>query len=154
MIDDKILLQVRHRHYHNPNPKIFIFLRRQAKILSDISRRTTSPTRKNTCRAKKTTNNHHQHAKSQLPTDPNMVAGKRVSPQDCARIRAYIDDTTNPRSNAEIANLMGVSTRTIERLRLNFELFDAPYPPRTAKVGRPMNLNEAQQAVRTSTLSF
>jgi transposase len=79
-----------------------------------------------------------------------MVAGKRVSPQDCARIRAYIDDTTNPRSNAEIANLMGVSTRTIERLRLNFELFDAPYPPRTAKVGRPMNLNEAQQAVRIS----
>jgi len=76
-----------------------------------------------------------------------MVAGKRVSPQDTARIRAYIEDTANPRSNREIALLIGVSTRTIERLRLNFELFDAPYPPPSAKIGRPMNLNEAQQAV-------
>ena len=76
-----------------------------------------------------------------------MVAGKRVSPQDTARIRAYLEDTANPRSNREIANLMGVATRTIERLRLNFELFDAPYPPPSAKVGRPCNLNEAQQAV-------
>ena len=82
-----------------------------------------------------------------------MVAGKRVSPQDTARIRAYIDDTANPRSNREIGLLMGVSTRTIERLRLNFELFDAPYPPPSAKLGRPATLSEAQQAVSLTTLS-
>jgi len=76
-----------------------------------------------------------------------MVAGKRVSPQDTARIRAYIEDTANPLTNAEIANLIGVSTRTIERLRLNFEQYDAPYPPPSAKLGRPTTLTEAQQVV-------
>jgi hypothetical protein len=73
-------------------------------------------------------------SKSQLLAGLNMVAGKRVSPQHTARIRACIEDTTNPRSNAEIANLIGVSARTIERLRLNFELFDAPYPPPRGKL--------------------
>jgi hypothetical protein len=81
------------------------------------------------------------------PPTSRMVAGKRVCPQDTARIRAYIEDTANPRSNREIALLMGVSARTIERLRLNFQLFDAPYPPLSVKIGRPTTLNEAQQAV-------
>jgi len=77
-----------------------------------------------------------------------MVAGKRLSPQDTARIRAYLNDTAHPRTGTEIANLIGVSTRTIERLRLNFDLFDAPYPPPSARLGRPPTLNAAQQAVR------
>jgi hypothetical protein len=31
---------------------------------------------------------------------------------------------------------------------LNFELFDAPYPSPSAKLGRPSTLSEAQQAVQ------
>ena len=77
-----------------------------------------------------------------------MVAGKRVSPEKTARIRVYIEDTANPLTNAAIANLMGVSTWTIERLRLNFELYDASYPPTSVKLGRPTTLTEAQQAAR------
>jgi hypothetical protein len=120
------------------------------KFLSDIfsTQKDLNDTRKNTCRAKKTTSNHLDHHSQTTKPTSKMVAGKRVSPQDTARIRAYIDDTANPRSNREIGLLMGVSTRTIERLRLNFELFDAPYPPPSAKLGRPATLSEAQQAVR------
>jgi transposase len=77
-----------------------------------------------------------------------MVAGKRVSSQDTARIRAYTEDTTNPLNNREIADLMGVSTWTIEHLRQNFEQYDAPYPHASAELGRPTTLSEAQQAVR------
>lgn len=76
-----------------------------------------------------------------------MVAGKRIAPADTARIRAYIEDAENPRTNGDIATLMGVSKRTVERLRLNFELFDAPYPPPSVKLGRPTILTEAQQGV-------
>jgi hypothetical protein len=100
-----------------------------------------------------TYDNQHQHHNKILDQntkrspDFEMVAGKRVSPEKTARIRAYIEDTTNPLTNAAIANLMGVSTRTIERLRLNFELYDGPYPPTSVKLGRPTTLTEAQQAV-------
>lgn len=77
-----------------------------------------------------------------------MVAGKRLSPQDTTRIRAYLNDTVHPRTSGEIATIIGVSTRTIERLKLNFDLFNAPYPPVTVRLGRPPTLTEAQQAVR------
>ena len=76
-----------------------------------------------------------------------MAPGKRVSPQDTTRIRAYLEDTHAPLSVGVIAGLMGVSKRTIERLKLNFELFDAPYPPPSARVGRPPILTEDQQGV-------
>lgn len=56
MIDDRILLRGRNRHQPNPNPIQYISSR-QAKIPSHISRKTTPTTRKNTCRAKQTTNN-------------------------------------------------------------------------------------------------
>lgn len=76
-----------------------------------------------------------------------MVAGRRVGHRETARIRAYLEDTTNPLGIGQIAEIMGVSRRTIERLRLNFELFDAPYPPTTVKLGRPPTLTEEQQGV-------
>jgi hypothetical protein len=73
-----------------------------------------------------------------------MAPGKRVPPTDTARIRSYLQDS---HSIASIASLMNLSRRTIERLKLNFELFDAPYPPPSAKVGRPPILTEEQQGV-------
>lgn len=83
----------------------------------------------------------------QSPATVNMVAGRRVGHRETARIRAYLEDTTNPLGIGQIAEIMGVSRRTIERLRLNFELFDAPYPPTTVKLGRPPTLTEEQQGV-------
>jgi hypothetical protein len=76
-----------------------------------------------------------------------MPPGKRVSVRDTARIRSYLEDTETPLSVGAIADLMGPSRRTIERLKLNFELFNAPYPPPSAKVGRPPILTDDQQGV-------
>jgi transposase len=76
-----------------------------------------------------------------------MTPGKRVSVQDTARIRSYLEDTEHPLSVGAIADLMGLSRRTIERLKLNFELFNAPYPPPSARVGRPPILTGDQQGV-------
>jgi hypothetical protein len=66
---------------------------------------------------------------------------------DTARIRSYLDDTKSPLSVGAIADFMSLSKRTIERLKLNFELFNAPYPLPSAKVGRPPILTEDQQGV-------
>ena len=44
-----------------------------------------------------------------------------------------------------IALEMGVDKKTIERMRLSFELFGTPYPPPFAKIGRPRALTTAEE---------
>jgi hypothetical protein len=75
-----------------------------------------------------------------------MPAGKRIEPHEAAIIRRYLEETSL--TTQAIANKMPpLSKRTIDRLRLNFELFDAPYPPPCAIIGRPKKLTYEQELV-------
>ena len=71
--------------------------------------------------------------------------GNRLPLQTCNRIRAFLDDESQ--SAASIAVTMGVSKRTIERMRLSYELFNSPYPPPVRRGGRPSALTAAQKDV-------
>ncbi|KAK6443154.1 hypothetical protein LTR95_000671 [Oleoguttula sp. CCFEE 5521] len=46
---------------------------------------------------------------------------------------------------AHIARELSLSKRTVERLRLSFELFNQPYPPVLKRLGRPPALNAEQE---------
>nr|OQO32594.1 hypothetical protein B0A51_00158 [Rachicladosporium sp. CCFEE 5018] len=48
---------------------------------------------------------------------------------------------------AHIARELSLSKRTVERLRLSFELFNQPYPPVLKRLGRPPALNSEQEKV-------
>ncbi|OQO08761.1 hypothetical protein B0A48_05651 [Cryoendolithus antarcticus] len=48
---------------------------------------------------------------------------------------------------AHIARELSLSKRTVERLRLSFELFNQPYPPVLKRLGRPPALNSEQERV-------
>lgn len=70
------------------------------------------------------------------------LGGARLPTVTCNRIRAFLEDTREP--PAAIAIKCGVSKRTVERMRLSFELFGQPYPDPVQKTGRPIALTEAQ----------
>jgi len=75
-----------------------------------------------------------------------MPAGKLVEPHEAAMIRRYLRE--NSLSTQAIANKTPpLSRRTIDRLRLNFQLFDAPYPPLCVTIGRPKKLTYEQELV-------
>jgi hypothetical protein len=75
-----------------------------------------------------------------------MLAGKHVKPHEAAIIRRYLEETSL--SIQAIANKMPpLLRRTIDRLRLNFELFDAPYPPPCVIIGRLKKLTYEQELV-------
>jgi transposase len=50
--------------------------------------------------------------------------------------------------SAEIALMVGVSKRTIERWRANLECYGSLYPPVIAKRGRPRALTREQEEVK------
>ena len=84
------------------------------------------------------------------------LTGSRLPLQTCSTIQALLKDTEL--SSASIANRTGVSKRTIERMRLSYELFDAPYPPSSGRNGRPRALTIEQEqvsvSITTSSSSF
>ena len=58
----------------------------------------------------------------------------RLPPETCSRIKGYLLETEL--SAADIAVNVGVSKRTIERVRLSYELFGKPYPDPVAVRGK------------------
>ena len=74
------------------------------------------------------------------------LAGRRLASQTCYRIKALLDNKQNL-SAADIGLQVGVSKRTIERMRLSYELFDQPYPPSFNKTGRPRALTTEEARV-------
>lgn len=71
--------------------------------------------------------------------------GRRLEPHVTAQVRAYLEDTDLQCS--QIATLMGLNKCTIERMRLSFDLFDAPYAPRVTSKGPVPLLTAAQEDV-------
>lgn len=69
----------------------------------------------------------------------------QLPPPVCRQVQALLEDTKLPPT--AIATRVSVSRRTIERMRLSFELFSAPYPPPTSRVGRPRALTAEQTKV-------
>jgi hypothetical protein len=55
-------------------------------------------------------------------------------------------------SPAEIHTATKVSKRTIERIRLNLDLFSQPYTPSTVVLGRPRALLPAQELVMSNVI--
>ena len=69
--------------------------------------------------------------------------GARLSETDCDRIKAFLDDGTL--SCTRIGVEIGVNRKTIERMKLSFELFRTPYPPALVRRGRPRALTTPQE---------
>ena len=67
----------------------------------------------------------------------------RLSPSDCHRIRAFLEDTELPCS--VIGSKCGVNKRTVERMKTNLELFGSFYPPAFNRRGRPRALTIAEE---------
>ena len=68
-------------------------------------------------------------------------AGARLPVQTCNRIRALIDSSVPP---SRIADKIYVCYKTVKRIRLSYELFGQPYPPRYISAGRKRKLTTAQ----------
>ena len=73
-----------------------------------------------------------------------MGAGRRLEPHVCSLIKSHLDANT---SCKVIARELRVALSTIYRIRLHYDLFDAPYPPKMVKLGRPQAFTVAQQDV-------
>lgn len=50
-------------------------------------------------------------------------------------------------TNSAIASTLGHSVRTVQRIRMNLDLFNAPYAPRSVAIGRRRVLTDAQVEV-------
>jgi hypothetical protein len=74
-----------------------------------------------------------------------MARGKKVEPHVASLIKIYLD--AGRLSCVQIAKELGLSSMTIYRIRLNYDLYNAPYPPSVAKKGRPQAFTPEQQAV-------
>jgi transposase len=68
--------------------------------------------------------------------------GNQLPPHICQMMKALLDDGLSP---ARVCGRVGVSKKTVERIRLNYELFGAPYPPPAVALGRPRALTYAQE---------
>jgi len=65
------------------------------------------------------------------------------------RIQIHLESGESP---AEIYKATKVSKRTIERIRLNLDLFGQPYTPSTIVLGRPRALLPAQELVISNSI--
>jgi hypothetical protein len=74
-----------------------------------------------------------------------MARGKKVEPHVASLIKIYLD--AGRLSCVQIAKELGLSSMTIYRIRLNYDLYNAPYPLSVAKKGRPQAFTPEQQAV-------
>ena len=68
--------------------------------------------------------------------------GARLSEADCHRVKASLDDGI---SCGHIGTELGVNRKTIQRMKLSFEMFSAPYPPAVLRKGRPRALTTSQE---------
>jgi hypothetical protein len=74
-----------------------------------------------------------------------MTRGRRVEGHVGTLIRTYLD--AGRLSCTQIARELGLSHMTVYRIRLNYDLFNAPYPPKCVVTGRPQAFTHAQQEV-------
>jgi transposase len=74
-----------------------------------------------------------------------MSRGKKLEPHVASLIRIYLD--AGRLSCVQIAKELGLSSMTIYRIRLNYDLYNAPYPPSFKTKGRPQAFTPEQQAV-------
>jgi transposase len=74
-----------------------------------------------------------------------MARGKKVEPHVASLIKIFLD--AGRLSCVQIAKELGLSAMTIYRIRLNYDLYNAPYPPSFATKGRPQAFTPEQQAV-------
>ena len=74
-----------------------------------------------------------------------MARGKKVEPHVASLIRIYLG--AGRLSCTQIANELDLAAMTIYRIRFNFDLYNAPYPPSFAKKGRPQAFSPEQQGV-------
>ena len=74
-----------------------------------------------------------------------MARGKKVEPHVASLIRIYLD--AGRLSCVQIAKELGLSAMTIYRIRLTYDLYNAPYPPSFATKGRSQAFTPEQQSV-------
>lgn len=74
-----------------------------------------------------------------------VSAGRRLPVYTCNQAKTLLfNDNWSCR---HVAERLHIHKRTVERMRLSYELFDQPYPPPFGRVGRPRALTTAQEAV-------
>jgi transposase len=76
-----------------------------------------------------------------------MARGKKVEPHVASLIRIYLD--AGRLSCAQIAKELQLSHMTVYRIRLNYDLYNAPYPPSFATKGRPQAFTPEQRKRNT-----
>ena len=73
------------------------------------------------------------------------LGGRRMSLPRCTAIKGLLEDTNWPVE--QIALHVQVHPKTIKRMRLSYELFGTPYPPKVVNTGRPRALTGAHEQV-------
>jgi transposase len=63
-------------------------------------------------------------------------------------VRRIVLQIADGQSASEVAKSAMVSKRTVERIQLNIDLFNTPYPPTTVKLGRPRTMLPYHAEVR------
>jgi hypothetical protein len=74
-----------------------------------------------------------------------MARGKKVEPHVAFLIKIWLD--AGRLSCVQIAKELDLAPINIYRIKLNFDLYNAPYPPSIWTKGRPQAFTPEQQAV-------